>query len=86
MDKSTAEVLEAAMALSTDQRVEMATQLLRSAGTEEAARLSALREDVTAGFQQVDAGDGIEVPLENLRAFIHELGDDAANRITHKQA
>lgn len=74
------------MALSPAERVEMATRLLRSAGTEDADRLMALREDVTAGFQQIDAGQGVEVQPTNLRAFIHGLGDQAASRIARKRA
>ena len=74
------------MALNPAERVEVATRLLRSAGTEDAARLVALREDVAAGLDQIDAGEGSEVPVEDLGAFVHELGDQAAERITRRSA
>lgn len=86
MTPTAAEVLETAMSLSPDERVDVATQLLRSAGTEDAARLEALREDVTAGFAQIDRGEGVEVPLDELRDHIRGIGREAAERVVRKTA
>ena len=86
MTPTAAEVLENAMALSPDERVELATRLLRSAGTEDAARLEALHEDVAAGFAQIDRGEGIEIPRDELSGYIRGLGREAVERVARKTA
>lgn len=75
-----AEVLETAMALSPDERIDLATELLRSANTERAQGLEALRRDVQAGFDQIDRGEGIHVPHDELREYIRGLGREATER------
>lgn len=86
MSLTTAEVLERAMALSPAERVEVGTRLLRSAGTEDADRLVALREDVATGLQQIDAGLGTEVSPGEFGTFVHGLGDQAAERAARRSA
>lgn len=86
MKSTAADVYEAAMTLSPDEQVALATQLLRSAGTEHASRLAALREAVGAGLAQIDQGEGVEVSLDQLRSHIRELGDEASKRAARKTA
>lgn len=86
MTPTAAEVLETAMSLSPDERLHVATQLLRSAGTEDAARFAALRENVATGFEQIDRGEGIEIRPEELRDYIRRLGDEATGRVARKTA
>ncbi len=86
MTPTAAEVLETAMSLSPDERVDVATKLLRSAGTEDAIRLETLRENVTAGFAQIDRGAGVEISLDELRDHIRGLGREAAERVARKPA
>lgn len=74
------------MALSPAERVDLATRLLRSAGTEDAVRFVALREDVAAGFGQIDAGEGVEVRQGQLGGFIRGLGGEAVERVARKTA
>ena len=81
-----AEVLEAAMALSPEERLDLADRLLRSVGTDEADRIATLREDVALGFEQIDRGEGIEVPRDELREYVRELGHEAALRVAQRSA
>lgn len=74
------------MSLSPDERVDVAAQLLRSAGTEDATRLETLRGDVAAGFAEIDGGEGIEIPVDELRDHIRALGREAAERVARKTA
>lgn len=84
MTPTAAEVLETAMALSPDERVDVATRLLRSAGTEDAAQLQRLREDIAAGIAQLDDREGVAVPVEELHDQLVALGREAAERTVRK--
>ncbi len=74
MNSMTAEMLECATVRTPAERAEVATRLLRSARIADAARHVTLREDVTDGLDQIDAGEDTEVPTEQLGAFVHGLG------------
>ncbi|MGO2634368.1 MAG: hypothetical protein ACTII7_04725 [Galactobacter sp.] len=86
MTPTTAQVLQSAMALSPDERVALATELLRSAGTQDAARLESLRKDVAVGFEQIDRGDGIELEEHEIRDYIRGLGREASERVAGRNA
>ncbi len=86
MTRSVAEFLETAeRSLSPDERVDLATQLLRSANTDDAARLDALRRDVATGFTQIDRGEGVEVESGDLRDYIRGLGCEASARLAARK-
>jgi len=40
---------------------------------------------VEEGFAQIDAGLGIEIPHDQLGAFIHGLSEEAAARVRRKR-
>lgn len=87
MSPNVAELLETAeRSLSPDERVDLAAQLLRSANTDDAARLDALRRDVTAGFEQIDRGQGIEVAHGDLRDYLRGLGREASARLAARES
>ena len=86
MSPNITELLETAeRSLSPDERVDLATQLLRSANTDGAARLDALRRDVAAGFEQIDRGEGVEVARGDLRDYLRGLGREASARLSARK-
>ena len=86
MTPTVVELLETAeRSLSPGERVDLAAQLLRSANTDEAARLDALRQDVAAGFGQIDRGEGVEVAPESLREYLRDLGREASARLAARK-
>jgi len=51
----------------------------------EEEKLAALKALIDEGFAQIDAGLGIEVPHDQLGAFIHGLSEEAAARVRRKR-
>lgn len=51
----------------------------------EAARLAALRQAAQAGWDDVTAGRYIDVPADQLGAFISELGTEAARLVDERE-
>lgn len=86
MTPKVAELLETAeRSLSPDERVDLAAQLLRSANTDDAVRLDALRRDVAAGLEQIDRGEGVEVAPGDLRDYLRGLGREASARLSARR-
>lgn len=73
-------VLESAMALSPDERIDLAAELLRSVGIEETERFEALRRDVAAGLEQIDRGEGVVLEADQIGDYLRERGRLAVAR------
>jgi len=86
MTPTVAELLATAeRSLSADELVDLTAQLLRSANTDDAARLDALHRDVAAGFEQIDRGAGVEVAPEDIRGYLRSLGREATARLSARK-
>ncbi len=55
-------------------------RLLEQQQREEQAKLDGLRQAARHGFEQLDRGEGIAVPEQELGDFIRRLGEDAARQ------
>jgi antitoxin ParD1/3/4 len=60
-------------------------RLLERERRREEAKLTALRAAVQVAIDQSERGEGITVERHELRAFIHRLGDEAAQRVKARQ-
>jgi antitoxin ParD1/3/4 len=61
-------------------------RLLEQRTTEEEQKLALLRNLAAEGFQQIDQGQGIELPnAERLSAHIAQLGRQAATAARHQE-
>lgn len=88
MNKAVAQALQCVLALSRDERIELAGALLATldvADDSVEARYAALRAAVDKGIASLDAGKSTLVPAGELRGFIHGLGREAAERVARKQ-
>ena len=87
MKSTLAEVLDAARALSRDERAEVAHELIASletANETDDTRYAELKAAVQVGIDQLERGEGIHVPANELREFIHGLSREATERVARK--
>jgi antitoxin ParD1/3/4 len=62
-------------------------RLLEQRTTEDEQRLAVLRNLAAEGFEQIDQGQGIELPnRQRLSAHIAELGHQAARPARHRES
>lgn len=83
MRSTTAEVLETAKALPREERAELTRELLATLDEQDvsdATRLEAIRAAIDKGIADLDAGSGIAIPPEGLRAYLRERGRLATER------
>lgn len=79
MTPTLAEYIEAGKALSAEDRLEAARQLILSIEQDDdAGRLEALRAAVSVADASIAAGRGIRVPASELRAYLRRRGERAA--------
>lgn len=89
MNSKLAEVLDAARALSREERAEVAEELLATLDAtddSEAARYAALRAAVDKGIDSLDAGRSVHIPVGGVRDFLRERGRLATERVAAKRA
>lgn len=89
MNSTLAEVLDAARALSREERAEVAEELLATLDATDdsgAARYAALRAAVDKGIDSLDAGRSVQIPAGGVRDFLRERGRLATERVAAKRA
>ncbi len=89
MNSTLAEVLDAARALSREERAEVAEELLATLdATDDSgeARYAALRAAVDKGIDSLDAGRGTVLSVDELDDFLSERSRIATKRAAAKRA
>ena len=89
MNSTLAEVLDAARALSREERAEVAEELLATLDAtddSDAARYAALRAAVDKGIDSLDAGRGTVLSVDELDDFLSERSRIATKRAAAKRA
>lgn len=89
MSSTLTEVLEAARALPRAQRAEVAQEMIASLETADefdGVRYAELKAAVNVGLEQLDRGEGIEIPSDSLEEYIRGLGQIAADRVAQRTA
>ena len=89
MNSTLAEVLDAARALSREERAEVAEELLATLDATDdsgAARYAALRAAVDKGIDSLDAGRGTVLSVDELDDFLSERSRIATKRAAAKRA
>ena len=89
MNSTLAEVLDAARALSRSERAEVAQELIASLETTneyDEDRYAELKAAVNVGLEQLDRGEGIEIPVDSLEEYIRGLGQIATERAARRTA
>ncbi|MGO1544844.1 MAG: hypothetical protein ACTHXA_10960 [Gulosibacter sp.] len=89
MNWTLAEVLDAARALSRSERAEVAHVLITTLETTnetDEGRYAELKAAVNVGLEQLDSGEGIEIPADSLADYIHSLGQIATERAARRSA
>lgn len=85
MKTTLTEALEGARALPSEPRPEVTPTLFTKVETDE-ARYAALKAAVSLGIAQLDRGETVEIAPEDIDAYIHGLGQIAAERATRRIA